>query len=393
MKTLYVRLDSPPAAARPDPWALVDDHGRLLASGDDPPHRWPAADRRVAVLAADAVRVVALQLPPMPAARLAAATNYALEDRLAAPLDDAVVAVGPRRASEPVIAVVVGRTLASGLAAAEPHFDRAIAEPQLAPVVQGWGWFESESGGFVRDADGGAFAVSRAVDPELPAELGAALRQAARAGTAPEQVVVHRPADERLLAAWTRAGGVPFAAGAPWQWTSATPAAMNAAVDVLAPTRRAESPSAPRERSPLATAIGLFALAGVIHVGATAGTWIWHKFDLARSDRELASIARELGGNAPADIARLHGEARHRAGKSAPGDAMPLLARAAPALAALPPGALRSAAYAQGAWTVELARVDDTTLSALRERAALAGLSVVHAATQSGVRARIGVAP
>jgi hypothetical protein len=292
-----------------------------------------------------------------------------------------------------VVAVVVGRALASGVAAAEPRFDRAVAEPQLAPAAEGWGWFESESGGFVRDADGGAFAVSRAADPGLPAELGAALRQAARAGTAPERVVVHRPADERLLAAWTRAGGAPFVAGAPWQWTSAAPAAFDAAVDVLPSARPAHSPSSPRGRSLTATAIGLFALAGALHLGATAGTWVWNKFQVARSERELASIARELGGTVAADIARLHGEARHRAGQSAPHDAMPLLARAAPALAALPPGVLRSAAYAQGAWTIELARLDDATLSALRERAAGAGLSVVHAATQSGVRARIGVAP
>ena len=393
MKTLRVRLDAPPDPARADPWVLVDPDGNELARGVDPPQRWPVAERRVAVLAAEAVRVVALRLPPLPALRVAAAAAYALEDRLAAPLDDAVVAVAPRRGSEPVIAVVAGRALAGALAVADPRFDRAIAEPQLAAAEQGWGWFDSAIGSFVRDGDGGAFAVSPAVDPALPAELAAALRQAARAGTAPERVVAHRPADAGLLAAWTRESGVPFVAGAAWQWTSAAPAAFTAAVDLLAPARAAHAAPGQRKASLLPAAVALLALAGGLHLAATAGTWAWHKVELARAERTLAAIAQEVGGSVPDDIARIHAEARHRTGRAAPTDAMPLLARAAPALAALPAGALRTATYAQGAWTVDLARVDDATLAGLRERAGSAGLAVVHAPTASGVRARIGIAP
>ncbi len=46
-------------------------------------------------------------------------------------------------------------------------------------------------------------------------------------------------------------------------------------------------------------------------------------------------------------ITRRYAEARHRAGLAAPADALPLLARAAPALAALPAGVLRTAAYSR----------------------------------------------
>jgi hypothetical protein len=390
MKTLRVRLDAPPDPARADPWVLVDGNDRVLASGNDPPQRWPAADRRVAVLATDAVRVVALQLPPLPASRVAAAAAFALEDRLATPLDDAIVAVGPRRDDEPVVAIVAGRALAVGLAAGRHRFDRAIVEAQLPGSVQGWGWYESRTGGFVRAGDGGAFAVGVAADPALPPELLTALRQAARAGTAPEQVVAARPAGAELLAAWTREGGVPFVAGAPWRWEAAPDAAFAAAIDVLAPARVASTQPA---SSLLPTALALVALAAGLHLAATAATWGWRKVELARSERALEAIARELGATVPAGIARLHADARHRAGRAAPSDAMPLLARAAPALAALPAGALRTATYGQGAWTVELAQVDEAALASLRERAGGAGLTVVHAATAGGVRARIGVAP
>jgi len=393
MKTLRVRLESPPDPARAAPWALVDGNGRPLASGVDPPQRWPAADHRVAVVAADAVRVVALKLPPLPASRVAAAATFALEDRLATPLDDAVVAVGPQRDDGCVVAVVAARVLALALAAAQPRFDRAIAEPQLAGDAQGWGWYESGNGGFVCTGDGGAFAVSRATDPDLPSELVAALRQSARAGTAPEQVIAHRPADPALLAAWTRAGGVPFVAGTIWQWQDAVPSALAMASDVLVPARAATSAPAARKSSLLPAAATLVALAAVLHLAATAGTWAWRKVELARSQRALEAIATELGAASPADIARVHAHARHRSGRSAPSDAMPLLARAAPALAALPVGALRTAAYGQGAWTVDLAKVDEAALAALRDRAASTGLAVVHAPTASGFRARIGAAP
>ena len=71
---------------------------------------------------------------------------------------------------------------------------------------------------------------------------------------------------------------------------------------------------------------------------------------------------------------------------------MPLLARAAPALAALPAGALRTATYGQGAWTLDMAQIDAAALASLRDHAGNAGLDLVHAPTASGVRARIGVA-
>ena len=162
---------------------------------------------------------------------------------------------------------------------------------------------------------------------------------------------------------------------------------------MLAPARAARAASTQRESSLLPTAVALVALAAGLHLAATAGTWGWRKVELARSERALEAIARELGATAPAGIARVHADARHRSGRAAPSDALPLLARAAPALAALPASALRTATYGQGAWTIELAKVDEAALASLRDRAGSAGLTVVHAPTASGVRARIGVAP
>ena len=72
-----------------------------------------------------------------------------------------------------------------------------------------------------------------------------------------------------------------------------------------------------------------------------------------------------------------------------PQDAWPRLAQAAPALAALPPGTLRTARFSGGAWTLELGAIDEATLAAFDARLRAAGLSGVSARSPSGVRVRI----
>ena len=72
---------------------------------------------------------------------------------------------------------------------------------------------------------------------------------------------------------------------------------------------------------------------------------------------------------------------------------MPLLARAAPALAALPAAAVKSAIYADGAWTFELAALDAPALAALDRRLQDAGLTALQAKTSAGHRMRVTAAP
>jgi hypothetical protein len=245
----------------------------------------------------------------------------------------------------------------------------------------------------VRSQDGAAFSVSRTVGDALPPELSHALLQAARDGAAPREVVVDREASETSLANWSRSTGVRFVAGAPWRWDEVDNAAFASAIDVL---RRLRAQSRPAVAAPRFTvALGLLAAALVLHVIATLATFGWTEMQLANLARDLVPIARELGvsGATPrtamADIARVHVEHRHRAGLAARNDAMPLLARAAPALAALPKGALRTATFNGGAWTLEFGPLDEATLAALVERLAAAGLAPLHARTNAGVRARI----
>jgi len=63
-------LDAAPQAGRANPWALFDDNETVVQSGSSAPDAWPAAHRKEAVLAAARVRIVALQLPPLPPDRV-----------------------------------------------------------------------------------------------------------------------------------------------------------------------------------------------------------------------------------------------------------------------------------------------------------------------------------
>jgi hypothetical protein len=399
MRTLRVLLVGDPAPAASRPWARVDDRGQVLDRGHGPAATWPAADQREAVLAATSVRIVALDLPPLPPDRVQRAVAYALEERLATPLDASVVVAGPQAADGSVRALVAGRTLAATLAAHAPRFDRIVAEPALArrPPDDAWRWCASPDHGFVLTPSGEAFGVGASEGAALPAELKAALDQAARAGRAPLRVVADVPGAEGQRDAWTRAAGVPFERGAGWDWATGD----GAAADDLAPAfARALAPAAVATSRPsFALAATLLAAAAILHVAATLGTWGWRKLELARTQQAIVALAREAGvaeateATAVAALAQRHADARHRAGRTVAGDAWPRLAQAAPALAALPPATLRTARWSAGAWTLDLGTTDEATLAALDGRLRDAGVAAVAARSPAGARIRLEGAP
>src|SRR5204863_9628525 len=107
-------------------------------------------------------------------------------------------------------------------------------------------------------------------------------------------------------------------------------------------------------------AIAVAALALLLQIGGTVVEWACLKLDIWRTTRAVTAFARaaELpdGGSPEAAaraIARWHADLRHRVGLTARSDALPLLARAAPALSSLAPNMVKSATYADGAWTIE----------------------------------------
>ncbi len=411
MTTLRILLAGADALDAPAPWALYDAAGARVDVGQGPPESWPRADTLEVVLAASQVRLASVQLPPLPPARVAAAAAFALEDQLAGPADEQWLAAAAQQPGGRVVVVVAARLLIAALRsrAADTRLParltRVLAEPELAPAGAAACWCvpadRAAGTGFVRLPDGSAFPVDGAPpDGALPPELTLALAGAARAGTAPDALRVAAAASDAALARWGTEVGLPCVRDPPWEWHAASPAAFAGATNLLQGEMAPTPPPQPGARArAFAPALWLAAAALALHVAATLGDWAWWRVDAWRTARAWTALATAAGvpaaaaatpALARAQLARRYAEARHAQGLPAPNDALPLLARAAPALAGLPAGTLKSASYADGHWTLDLQRAEPALVRDLDARLRRAGTPAIIAATPAGARLRIG---
>ena len=406
MTTLRVLVGAPPVRGRPQPWALFDDAGACVRTGLDAPESWPPADRVEAVLEASQVRIASVALPPLAPARVASAATFAVDDQLAGPADAQHLAVSRQHADGRVRVVIAARALVAALrerSAAPRPFARVIAEPDLAVPYAGWRWCaaEARADGFVRRSDGSAFPVfSQARADALPAELALALAQARREGKPPTEVRAECDVEDAALSRWRQETGIPFVPGDGWRWSSASAAAFADAVDLLQGDFALVTPAPAGGRGRLfVPALMLAAAALALHVVATLGEWGALKFDRWREARAWTTLATSAGisgaatenpAQAQAAIARRYAELRHAQGMTAPDDALPLLARATPALRTLGAANVKSAAYADRHWTIDVARADPAAIAELDARLKDAGVPSLIATSAGGTRIRLG---
>jgi type II secretory pathway component PulL len=392
---LRLFLTAPPEVDRADAWVRYSRDGRPVARGRDVPGRWPADSSLEVVLAAQRVRLATLTLPPMPRNRVRQAVRYALEDQMATAAEECAVAVA--QSGRDVVAAIASEALIRGIAAQGRPISRIIPESALAPIGDGWTWCRSAGdGGFIRRDDGSAFAVG-AVDGELPSELRLALAQATRAGRAPAAVHVAMAADAAQLATWSQATGVPFVSATAWHWEASSSEAFAMAPDFLAGDVPAGT--GPTQSSTVRSfrpALLVAGLALAIHAGGMLVQWGWLNLVDWRLSRAIVQQATASGfanitnaAAASSAIARRNAELRHRAGRPAPGDGLPLLARAAPSIATLPGGTLKSISYANQAWTLELAKLDADAVSRVTQALHRAGIDAVSAPAAGGTRMRL----
>ena len=405
MTTLRVLIDAAPARGRPQSWALFDDAGICVRTGRDPPDAWPAAGRVEAVLAASQARIASVALPPLAPNRVAAAAAFAVDDQLAGPQEAQHLAASPQQPDGRVRVVIAARTLVAALRdspARSGPLARIIAETDLAAPTGGWRWCAAgRDDGFIRRADGSAFPVSAATaDGALPAELSLALAHAQRDGKVPADVRVECDAVDADFARWQRETGVSFTRGAAWRWSSAPQAVFAKAVDLLQGEFALKAPPAAGARGRLfVPALILAGAALALHVVATFGEWGAQKVESWRQAREWSAIAASAGlapeatadpASAKRALAVRYAQLRHAQGMPAPDDALPLLARAAPALRALPPGGVKSATYADGHWTLDVPRTDAAAMAELDARLKDTGVPALFAASAAGTRIRMG---
>jgi hypothetical protein len=353
------------------------------------------------------VRIATIVLPPMPQSRIASAAAFALEDQLAGPNATHELAVSPHSQDGRVRVAIAARSLIDGIAQSCPGVTRIVAECDLASPASDWRWCARDFGtaGFVRRPDGSAFPTDPpSAEGELPAELALALQQARRADAAFPRVRVDAPiapaSAASLFARWQSATGVEFVQGVPWEWEAAGSSAFSDAID-LKRDRGASSKASTRmkPRRLFAPALALGAAALMLHVVASSIEWASLRLEAWREAREWMALATASGvpqdaagtpGAARLAFSKRYAQIRHEHGLSAPEDALPLLARAAPALATLPSATVKRAAYADGHWTLDLALADPAAIGELESRMRSAGVPALVAPSSNGVRMRIG---
>ena len=405
MTILRVLLGAPFAANEALAWGLFDAAGACVRTGRSVASEWPAADRVEAVLAASQVRIASVALPPLAPARVAAAAGFAVDDQLAGPKEAQHLAVSRQAADGRVRVIIAARSIVAGVRSSSTlRAARIIAEPDLAPPYRGWRWCAAapnDSDGFVRRSDGSAFPVSVAnAGSGLPPELALALAQARRDNTQPQEIRVEFDAADADLGRWQHEAGIAFVRGAAWRWTAAPASAFADAVDLLQGDFALAPPPAAGARVRLfAPALALAVAALGLHVVATVGEWGWLRVDAWRNARAWSAVATSAGiasdaaatpATAKAEVARRYAQLRHEHGLAAPDDALPLLARAAPALRALPPGAVKTATYRDAHWTLDLSLNNADAVAALDAQLRQSGVPALLAATSAGVRVRLG---
>jgi hypothetical protein len=283
-------------------------------------------------------------------------------------------------------------------------WNRALLESDLATIASGsWRWCAASVAqpGFVRTDRGATISVGATSGDAPPAELTLALAGAGE--RRPRSVRVDAAgASAALLANARAATRVEFVAGAPWRWSEAPPSAFAGAIDLLS-GRYGPTPTAPPAQwaKMLRPALWIVAIAIGIEACAAFGEWLWLRWQAASLDRDLEAVARsavpEYASGAMAELPpatallRRDASLKHAAGLAAEDDYLPLLARSAPALGALPPGTLRALGYADGHLVLELQKIDAAQTSALQRQLQQARLVAIAAPSASGMRLRIGL--
>jgi hypothetical protein len=400
---LRVRFAAPASETAAQAWALYDAHGRLLRTGFDAPAAWPGADAAEAIVAAASVRIAVVTLPPLAPARVRAAAAFAVEDQLAGAPGTQHVAASRQSADGSVRVVIVEQERIAAIVALPstlpglPAWRRVVAEPELAPVDLDWHWCSGEDpagDAFARLADGVSIPLPPPSAGALPVELA---RLVERRVPPPRAVAVHAEIDDATLADWSAATGIRFYAQPRWQWAACPPAAYAAATELRqGDLATVSAPTAGGARRLWRPAIAIAAAALGLHVAATLVEWAWLRIDAAQTAAAWRALATGAGvdpgpaGDARAALTRRYAELRHGSGLAAPDDPLPTLARAAPVLSRLPPGALKSASYAGGAWTVDLGNLDADALRAFDAGMKAAGVPALIARSGGNVRARFG---
>jgi len=397
MSVLRLFLDETfPGQSRACRWTLVAEE-KVIDSGQGEPKTWPAADQFVGIAAATRARVLRLTLPDLPPAKFRAALAYAVEARIAGEPELQKIAAGRIEADGKRRVVVAEKRWIDealrALGASGVHLAKLAAAAELAEVPRdAWCWQRAASGGYVLTGDDLLPLDGAGPETEPPAVLLLALERGG--GERPRRLIIcgDEPSPQQQLA-WARGLGLSVQWQAGGDPLCASNTQVQAAQDLL-PASASETKMSAEQSGPRRwrIAAGIAAIAGVLHLAAAAADYLWLGARTRALEREAANLlaARFPQAGAVAEpfaaFRENYARLRHAAGLPAPQDALPQLARAAPALAQMGDSALRQAQFSGGRWTLDLAPLSAAQRQQLVTALRQAGFSPIYAEQANGLR-------
>ena len=397
-------------------WQWSDGSGAPAIALKELPADDPSLRSRapvVAIVPAARMRTLAVAIPPTTGDKLDAVVRFALEDQLAGDVDLQHVVIAARRAADALVHVIDRRWLVDAidrLAARGVVVARIAAESDLAPREANalLTWIHRDDGGFMIERNGKVTTLDLAGDA-LPSGLLLAVDRTANATKttnatgasslprAPREhsIVVHGPATlSARIDGWTRATGMHFDLRPDWSWQDASKPAIDASPDLLTPAlRRIGGARIERPRSAWRAAIVWLVAAFVVQAGATAIAWGGLQWRVSSLERETAAAIRaaapELQGDPRSAWRAYYNDYRHRAGKTAPDDALPMLADTSAGLREIGAGAMRAITFDGGQLTIDFERSAGAAIASALPRWSAAGLTVLQAETPAGTRVRL----
>jgi general secretion pathway protein L len=319
---------------------------RRVVSGVAPIAKLPPAEEVIVVLPVGRVGFVRAQLPAGPPAKLAKLAPFAIEDLIvSAPEDVHAVVLDEARDGTRLIAVLDREWLTSAvrlLEDADIAPDRAIVESALVGGEPGtWTVIWSERGGFAVVDGIEAIMLDRSVDgrPPLALKLAVDERGARGAGPRAVRVLLADEDDSVDLAKWSESLHVPVTVDG--RWESEKIDARTAACPDLLPSAYRGAWTSSEWLTRLKPAAILVGAILALNVLMTVGDWARLAYEARDLRAGMESAFRKAFPDAksvvdPAlQMRRNFADLRRAAGEADASDLVPMLAKLAPALAAI----------------------------------------------------------
>lgn len=389
----------------PCPWALCDETGAVLQSGNDPLAALPKCHECIAIISPDRVLCIGVKLPPGSRRRWQAALPFVAEEHTLPDPEENHVVPGPAQAGGRIILAVMDkpwlRRIVEACRTANLPLHRMIPEtflPALAPET--WTLVWDGNNGFVRTGSASGMALDNGDTDTIPLALRLCLNPAR--ASLPKIIKVrfpqHIPESQRILPHWDDLPAT-LSVGEIWDWrhTVIPDDALNLLWGDFAP--RAKISEWWQKLRP--AALILLAALCVEAIGANI-EWALLTNEKKTLTQDMAHSFHAAFGdastlvNAPLQMQRNLADLRHSAGLPDNGDFLPLLDAAASTLATLPIGSVRALHYESGRLDMDIKLGSASDIQGLNQRLQNKGLGVLMSDIHdvgNGAEARLTLEP